>query len=80
MTNDELLDLLAEALGNSAKVLADKAALGEISAAEITQLRALFKEAGGATMTSQGEKTPVGDSILEGMSGLDDETLKDLMN
>jgi hypothetical protein len=80
MTNDELIELLATAIGNSAKVLADKAALGEITAAEIAQLRSLFKDAGGATLTTQGETTPVGDSILEGMSGLDDETLKSLMN
>lgn len=80
MTNDELLDLLSEALGDSAKELASRAASGEISAAEISTLMKLFKDAGGTLQSSQGIPTSAGDSVLEGMADLDEDFLKGLAN
>jgi hypothetical protein len=77
---DELIALISDALGASARVLADKAASGEITASEIAQLRALFKDAGGALQSSQGTTTVAGDSVLSGMADLDEETLNQLIN
>jgi len=80
MTNDELLDLLSSALGDSAKELASRAASGEITAAEISTLLKLFRDAGGTLMSSQGVVTAAGDSVLDGMADLDEEFLQGLVN
>jgi len=80
MTNDDLLELLSSALGNSAKELASRAASGEITAAEISTLMKMFRDAGGTLQSSQGVATTAGDSVLEGMGDLDEEFLKGLAN
>ena len=80
MSNDELLELLSGALGQSAKALADRAASGEITAAEIGVLAKMFRDAGGTLQSSQGQMTTAGDQVLEGMADLDEEFLKGLAN
>ena len=79
-TEADLIALMNEGLTEATKALVKRAKSGEITAAEISQLRSLFKDAGGALQTSQGQPTTAGDSVLEGMGDLGDAELNALMN
>lgn len=70
MKDDELVEILEEGLRDSARTLVRKAKAGEASAADIAQLRGLFKDAGGS-LTFRSKPNEVGDEILASMADVD---------
>ena len=77
-SNEELLALMAEGIESAVEELVKRAKSGEISAAEISRLREFFKDAGGTLLSSQGRPSKTGDSVLDSMADLPDETLERL--
>lgn len=71
---DELLDILEEGLRASARTLVQRAQAGECTAAEVAQIRAMFKEAGGS-LKFGGKTNEVGDEILASMADIDVDML-----
>jgi len=71
---DFVLERLEQALEDYALDLAQKAAKGELSAAEANHLRGLFRDAGGS-LAFGGSATKTGDAVLEAMSDVDIEAL-----
>ena len=69
--DDALLDKLQKALFAAIDRLVERAEDGTITAADITHLRALYKEAGGELMSFQGRPTELGDEVLASLATLD---------
>lgn len=63
-------DLLEEAQNAAARLLVNKVNAGRASAAEIAQLRAMFKDAGGV-MTFREQPTRTGESVLACLDDVD---------
>lgn len=74
MTNEELLALLEEGMVAASRHLVSKIKAGEACAADISTLRALFKDAGGS-LTFAGQANEVGDEVLAGMADIDPNML-----
>jgi hypothetical protein len=70
MTNEDMLKILGEGMGEAARLLVAKVSEGSASAADIGQLRSMFKEAGG-TLTLGFSPTPVGDTVLDSLKDID---------
>ena len=70
MTDGELLELLEEGLREAVRLLVEKVRDGQASAADIAQLRALHKDAGGA-LSFSGRTTELGDDVLASLSDVD---------
>lgn len=78
--DSSLLALLEEAQIEVAKILAGKAKDGTISAAEMTRLRELYKDAGGS-LTYRDEPTEAtGRRVLECLDDVDPALLKGLQH
>jgi hypothetical protein len=70
MNERDLVAALEKGVIDAAHKLALKAKEGTISAAEIAQLRAMFRDAGGTLMFGS-KATPVGDDVLASMADID---------
>lgn len=66
----DMLAILEKGMIAAAEVLVERIKKGECSAADIGQLRAMYKDAGG-TLTFGGRPTSVGDTVLESMADID---------
>lgn len=75
MTNEELIALLERGVTTAAEKLVARIEAGEFSAADVAQLRGMFKDAGG-TFVFNGRPTPAGDSVLESLADIDLDMLK----
>ena len=73
---DNLHDKLERALMAAIDRLVDRAEDGTISAADISHLRALYREAGGELLGFQGQPTELGDDILASLANVDPELLQ----
>jgi len=67
---DFVLEKLEQAIEDYAIDLAGKAARGELSAAEATHLRGMYRDAGGA-LKFAGNPTDLGGDVLAAMSDVD---------
>jgi len=70
-TPEEILEILAQAVGDSAVHLAQKIKNGEPTAADIAMALRMFKDAGGS-LTFGAQPTALGDEVLASMAELDD--------
>lgn len=70
MTDAEMRQLLERGLEAAAKALVDRIEAREFSAADVAQLRAMFKDAGGV-LTFGGRTTPAGDAVLDSLKDID---------
>lgn len=76
MINDaEMREILARGIVAAAKALVDRVLEGQFSAADIAQLRGMFKDAGGS-LSCGGLTTPAGDSVLDSLSNIDPTMLQ----
>lgn len=70
MTNEDIIEKLEEGISAAVTLLVERVKKGSATASDISQLRALFKEAGGA-LTFGSRTTPAGDSVLESLADVD---------
>lgn len=75
MTDAEMRTILARGIASAAKELVRRVEDGSCSAADIAQLRGMFKDAGGTLSTSMGP-TPLGDDVLESLANIDPSMLQ----
>lgn len=74
MTDAEMRTLLEKGIEAAAKELVRRIQEGTCSAADIGQLRAMYKDAGG-TLQFGGRPTSAGDAILDSLSNIDPDML-----
>jgi hypothetical protein len=74
MTNEELLEILSESVGDAATFLADKIKAGDASAADISAMYKMFRDAGGS-LEFAGRLTPVGDDVMDSLADIDMDLL-----
>lgn len=70
MTAAEMQTLLERGIKAAAETLVRRIEEGTCSAADIGQLRAMFKDAGGS-LTFGGRATPAGDAVLDSLANID---------
>jgi hypothetical protein len=74
MTDAEMRAILERGMTAAAQELVRRVEEGTCSAADIAQLRAMFKDCGGS-LTFGGRVSPVGDSVLESLANIDPDML-----
>lgn len=70
MTDAEMRTILEKGIEAAAKELVKRIEAGTCSAADIGQLRGMFKDAGG-TLSFGGRTTPAGDAVLDSLRNID---------
>jgi hypothetical protein len=75
MEPDDILDELEEAVIQAARLLAKRINDGSASAADISLIRAMHRDAGG-TLNFKNKPTVSGDKILESMADIDLDMLR----
>lgn len=76
MKREELLALLEDGIESAVVSLVKRIEEGQASAADIGQLRALFKDAGGSlTMPGSQQPNQLGDSVLTSMADIDPDLI-----
>lgn len=75
MTDAEIRAILERGIRAAAQELVRRIEEGTCSAADIAQLRAMYKDCGG-TMAFGGRPTPVGDAVLESLANIDFDMLQ----
>lgn len=75
MTDAEMRTILERGIVAAAEELVKRVEAGTCSAADVAQLRGMYKDCGG-TLSFGDHRTPVGDSVLDSLSNIDPDMLK----